>query len=125
MQEQIGQRIRMVREKVGMKQSEFASAIGTAQSRLSKWERGEARAPRWAIRVIAESFLVSEEWLLQGGSRNRMMRRQKYRPPEVSREFCGGCLHYIAKGEYSHCNYLIDTGKRRLCKPGKGCTEHT
>lgn len=46
--------------------------------------------------------------------------------PNASRRYCEGCVYY--KGEYEMnlcCNYMLDTGKRRPCPPGKGCTVKT
>ena len=36
---------------------------------------------------------------------------------------CGGCIYYYGPSEGTICcNYLLDTGKRRPCPPGKDCT---
>ena len=41
-------------------------------------------------------------------------------------KYCEGCDH-MSNMRYGGitCNYLLDTGKRRPCKAGNGCTEHT
>ena len=36
---------------------------------------------------------------------------------------CAGCLHfYGAYKDNRCCNYILDTGKKRPCPPGEGCT---
>lgn len=36
---------------------------------------------------------------------------------------CQGCLHFYGAYKVNRCcNYIFDTGKRRPCKPGEGCT---
>lgn len=36
---------------------------------------------------------------------------------------CTGCVHFYGAYENNRCcNYLFDTGKRRPCPPGEGCT---
>lgn len=43
--------------------------------------------------------------------------------PKPVKDYCEGCIFY--DGEYDSnkcCNYFLDTGMRRPCPPGKGCT---
>lgn len=41
--------------------------------------------------------------------------------------YCNGCKHkhYFGSGETSCCGYILDTGHKRPCPAGAGCTEHT
>ena len=38
--------------------------------------------------------------------------------------YCRGCDHLTA-GTYKTCDYIVDTGHRRPCRAGDGCTCHT
>ena len=43
--------------------------------------------------------------------------------PKSEKDYCEGCIFY--DGVYDSnkcCNYFLDTGMRRPCPPGKGCT---
>lgn len=39
--------------------------------------------------------------------------------------YCKGCGHYRGGNGLYICEYLLDEGRKRPCKPGKGCTCHT
>lgn len=39
--------------------------------------------------------------------------------------YCEGCRHLGMTGYEKTCDYLLDTGTRRPCPAGEGCTEHT
>ena len=36
--------------------------------------------------------------------------------------YCKGCIHCTQIGSYWGCNYIFDTGHKRPCDPGEGCT---
>ena len=39
---------------------------------------------------------------------------------------CAGCIHFgWANSSLGCCNYIFNTGHRRPCPPGKGCTVKT
>jgi len=44
-----------------------------------------------------------------------------------SRMACNGCAHWRSAGKdrVQMCHYLLDTGHRRPCLPGVGCSCHT
>ena len=44
--------------------------------------------------------------------------------PSVCDDYCKGCRHYNESYGAS-CEYMRDTGMRRPCPAGTGCTEHT
>ena len=39
--------------------------------------------------------------------------------------YCKGCDHLKPTGGGKTCDYMLDTGRRRPCPAGEGCTEHT
>ena len=39
--------------------------------------------------------------------------------------YCKGCDHLKPTGSGKTCDYMLDTGRRRPCPAGEGCTEHT
>lgn len=47
----------------------------------------------------------------------------------IDAEYCHGCKHYYTAsagdGAIPSCVYILNKGRRRPCKGGKGCTEHT
>jgi len=44
--------------------------------------------------------------------------------PSVCDDYCKGCRHYN-ESYGANCEYMRDTGMRRPCPAGTGCTEHT
>ncbi len=63
--ENIGERIKFLRQVLHLSQKEFANAIGISQSRLSKIEAGEPTKESVLI-AISRTFNVSLEWLKYG-----------------------------------------------------------
>ena len=62
--ESIGNRIRTLREKIGLKQSDIANALQISSQAVSKWERGE-NTPDISILVpLAKLLGTSTDWLL-------------------------------------------------------------
>jgi len=61
----VGRRIRELRG-FDMKQSEFADAIGVAQSYVSDIERGQKEAGAVVLFRIAQHYGKTMEWLLTG-----------------------------------------------------------
>jgi transcriptional regulator with XRE-family HTH domain len=61
----VGRRIRTLRG-FDVKQSEFAAAIGVAQSRISAIEHGQGEVGALILLRIARHYGKSMEWLLTG-----------------------------------------------------------
>lgn len=60
----IGERLRRLRTRNGVSQTEVAKAIGVTQQTYQGWETG-IHGPRWQrAQKLAEYFRVSTEWLL-------------------------------------------------------------
>lgn len=62
----MNERIRILREILNLKQSEFANAIGLTTSSISDMERGQAPITERTIIAICSKFKVNEEWLRYG-----------------------------------------------------------
>lgn len=42
---------------------------------------------------------------------------------KISDKSCEGCIHLCyLYDKVTCCNYILNTGKKRPCDPGKGCT---
>jgi transcriptional regulator with XRE-family HTH domain len=59
-------RIRLVRQKLGLKQGDFASRIGLTQTSMSMIEAGKSPLTEKNIKLICATFAVDEEWLRTG-----------------------------------------------------------
>ena len=68
---ELGQRIRMRRERRGLRQADLSAALRVTPQAVSKWERGD-NAPDISVLVrLAQLLDVSVEWLLDGGQAER------------------------------------------------------
>lgn len=63
---EINERVKYLRERLNINQTDFGKRIGINQSTVAGYERG-ARTPRKAtITAICKEYNVNEEWLLNG-----------------------------------------------------------
>ncbi|MBI4661112.1 MAG: helix-turn-helix domain-containing protein [Verrucomicrobia bacterium] len=62
--DQLGQKIRTQREKLGLKQNDLAAALQVSPQAVSKWERGENAPDIAALVPLCRVLGVSVEWLL-------------------------------------------------------------
>ena len=62
----IGQRIKQLREKLGLSQSKFAEKIGKSRIGVAQWEAGKRTPDESTLKLIAKEFNVNEEWLKTG-----------------------------------------------------------
>lgn len=63
---EINSRISAVRKAVGLSQREFGSRIGISDAAVSRLESGSNNPADRTIRVICQTFRVSEAWLRDG-----------------------------------------------------------
>jgi len=61
----IGQRLKRIREQLGLSQAQLAKRIGFSQKAVSHWERGERDIPTQAL-VALKQLGVNIDWLLTG-----------------------------------------------------------
>lgn len=62
----IGNRIRAVRKKMGLNQTDFGRAIGLKQTSLAQIETGVRTATDRTIILICEKYNVNKIWLVEG-----------------------------------------------------------
>ena len=62
----INERVRELRKKLGMSQTEFAERIALSQSHLTSVELGKKSVTDRTIKLICSEFNVSEDWLRTG-----------------------------------------------------------
>jgi len=64
---EVGQRIRQLRESLGLSQAEFAKLLGKSLRTVQRWERGEVqRIPSTVLEHISKVTGASLEWLKEG-----------------------------------------------------------
>ena len=66
--ETIGERIRLVRQRAGLSQSQFARAVFVSRKTVYKWEQDKSVPFAHDIRHIAEAFGVSCDYLILGSN---------------------------------------------------------
>lgn len=59
-------RIKELRRILGLKQREFADALGVKTGAVGAWESGSFKPGAARIELICERFKVSREWLIDG-----------------------------------------------------------
>ena len=80
-----GARIKAVREKSGLTQTEFAAAIGVERGAVGNWERGGGIS-KANLETVADAFGISFEWLATGrGDSPDVTRLVRGPPPRAVR----------------------------------------
>ena len=83
MESLIGQRIKVLREHLGLSQEEFATKIGLSRKMLSRYEQGKNVPTEKTLRLIEQTFSVNPEWLRHG-------KGEMFKPkPKSNLEFLG------------------------------------
>ena len=62
----MNERIKELRRILGLKQREFADALGVKTGAVGAWESGSFKPGAARIELICERFRVSREWLVDG-----------------------------------------------------------
>ena len=62
----IGERVRSIRKQLGLNQTEFAARIGMTQGYITSIERGTRDVNSRLVKLICETYGVSENWLFTG-----------------------------------------------------------
>lgn len=62
----MNERIKELRRILGLKQREFADALGVKTGAVGAWESGSFKPGAARIELICERFRVSREWLVNG-----------------------------------------------------------
>jgi transcriptional regulator with XRE-family HTH domain len=61
------ERLRIVRNKIGITQAEFARRIGLTQTTMSMIQAGKSNLTDKNIKLICITYTIDENWLLTGG----------------------------------------------------------
>ncbi len=75
----IGERLKEIRLKLKLSQTEFGQKVGLERTSLSNYERGVDQPGKGRLYLIAEKFGVNPEWLINGTG-------EPYKSNEVSAE---------------------------------------
>lgn len=60
---QLGNRLRSLRESIGLSQAKFADVIGSTQSSINRYENGQATPTVGLLRKYADYFDVSMDYI--------------------------------------------------------------
>ncbi|MEQ9619867.1 MAG: S24 family peptidase [Deltaproteobacteria bacterium] len=63
---EIGKRIKLVREALDLTQEEFGKGIGKSLNTILSWEAGRTRPPDHFMKVIEKIYNISPRWLRRG-----------------------------------------------------------
>ena len=66
MSKELGERLRELRTEKGLAQNELADAMGCNKANISYWETGKKNPTEFSIKMIAEFFDISTDYLLYG-----------------------------------------------------------
>jgi len=81
MTENIGERIKLLRQSLGLTQKEFASKIGIGEKTLRNYESGKFTPKEAVLRAIEQTFNVNPEWLRHG--RGEMFSQKEEKQEDV------------------------------------------
>lgn len=76
---EIGKRLRLLRETLGLTQEEFGKKIGRTKGAISAYEKGERTPDKTTLMLIEKVFNVNPYWFLKGEGN---MFLEKYIPVE-------------------------------------------
>ncbi len=121
-------RIRYLRERLGLTQAELAERIGVRDATVSDWERGTAKPRTRSLRALAELTAQPGEWRawLKTGEGNAprvdwasdQPDPRLDTPPEYP-EFLRTMADYIARGETSMPLEEVEEWARKLVRRQK------
>ena len=63
---EIGKRLKLVREALDLTQEEFGDEIGKSLNTVNSWEAGKTRPPDHFMKVIEKIYNISPKWLRRG-----------------------------------------------------------
>lgn len=63
---QVGQRLRIAIEALGLRQVEVARSLGVTPSKLNNWLRGDNYPPHMFIVRLRQRYNITSDWLLSG-----------------------------------------------------------
>jgi transcriptional regulator with XRE-family HTH domain len=66
MMDSIGERLKLLRRKLGLTQVKFAEKLGRSKRSIQEWESGRNEPSERVLRLIEQTFSVNPEWLREG-----------------------------------------------------------
>ena len=87
--EQIGQRLRIARERLGLTQNEVARRTDIRENSIGRFERGDMVPKTVSVLSLCEALLITPQWLLTG---EEVGSDRALPPPQ-------GLSEYLASGE--------------------------
>jgi transcriptional regulator with XRE-family HTH domain len=66
MMDSIGERLKLLRRKLGLTQVKFAEKLGRSKRSIQEWESGRNEPSERVLRLIEQTFSVNPEWLRHG-----------------------------------------------------------
>ena len=94
---------------------------GIKKGYIYRYLNGTCRPGEQNIKKLAAALEVSEDYL-----KGKVSGKQETVPYEPDKSQCRSCRYYIRSsgrvGSESMCGYMLETGEKRPCKPGR-CKE--
>lgn len=107
----LSEKIFNCRKKAGWSQEELASRLGVSRQAVSKWETGEAEPELGKLRLLAQVFDVSIDWLLSEEAEEAPSADKEFRPrPELSEQLPGVVGRLFRRYGYLAGVYVIISG---------------
>lgn len=63
---QVGDRLRVAIQALGISQAEFARSLSVEPNKLGNWLRGDNYPPNLVIVAMSERWTITADWLLRG-----------------------------------------------------------
>lgn len=63
---QVGERLTLSLEAVGLRQADVARALGVSQSKLGNWMRGDNYPDEYLMTVLCDRYGLTMDWLYRG-----------------------------------------------------------
>jgi transcriptional regulator with XRE-family HTH domain len=102
------QRLRLLREKMGMTQEQFGELMYLARSSYSSIEQGHNPLTERHVRLLCEQFGVERDWLMLG-------KEPMFREREEAMESCEPDMKYLKK-ELERLRDDVETYKKVIKK---------
>ena len=107
----LSEKIYTCRKKAGWSQEELASRLGVSRQAVSKWETGEAEPEVAKLRLLAQVFEVSIDWLLSEEAEEAPSAGRASQPrPELSEQLPGIVGRLFRRYGYLAGVYVIISG---------------
>jgi len=81
MENEVGKRIKILREALNLTQKEFAGKIGRTVRAIQRYESGQRSPDETTLRLIEQTFNVNPEWLRKGKGEMFLQKEELTRDP--------------------------------------------